>query len=105
MPTRILYPERLSFRIEGEIKKFSGRKKLKEYRNTKSIIKEMLTGLLYIEKKQEYIGKRKSQQEKQTYERIVDHLNKPVHRIRKKKSKFVKAIITTINSQRITIKM
>ena len=58
---RTLYPERLSFRIEGEIKKFSGRKKLKEYRNTKSIIKEMLTGLLYIEKKQEYIGKRKSQ--------------------------------------------
>lgn len=45
LPTRILYPERLSFRIEGEIKKFSGRKKLKEYRNTKSIIKEMLTGL------------------------------------------------------------
>ena len=61
MPSRILYPEKLSFRIEGEIKKFSGRKKLKEYRNTKSIIKEMLTGFLYIEKKQEYIGKRKSQ--------------------------------------------
>ena len=51
LPTRILYPERLSFRIEGEIKKFSGRKKLKEYRNTKSIIKEMLTGFVYIEKK------------------------------------------------------
>lgn len=45
----------------------------------------MLTGFVYIEKKQEYTGKRKSQQEKQTYEWIVDHLNKPVHRIREKK--------------------
>ena len=101
MPTRILYPERLSSRI-GEIKKFSGRKKLKEFRNTKSIIKYMLTGLLYIEKKQEYTGERKSQYEKQTYERIVDH---PSTQKKGKKSKFVKAVITTINSQRINIKM
>ena len=32
---RILYPARLSFRIEGEIKNFSDKQKLKEYSNTK----------------------------------------------------------------------
>ena len=39
---RILYPERLSFRIEGEIKNFSNKQKLKEYSNTKTILKEIL---------------------------------------------------------------
>ena len=43
----ILYPVRLSFRIEGEIKKkISDKQKLKEYSNTKPILKEILTGLL-----------------------------------------------------------
>ena len=32
---RILYPARLSFRIEGEIKSFQDRQKLKEYVTTK----------------------------------------------------------------------
>ena len=36
---RILYSARLSFRIEGEIKNFSDKQKLKEYRNTKPILK------------------------------------------------------------------
>ena len=31
MQPRILYPARLSFRIEGEIKSFQDRQKLKEY--------------------------------------------------------------------------
>ena len=43
---RILYPARLSFRIEEEIKNFSHRQKLKEYSNTKPILKEILKGLL-----------------------------------------------------------
>ena len=42
---RILYPARLSFRIEGEIAKFSGKQKLKEYSNTKTILKEILRDL------------------------------------------------------------
>ena len=42
---RILYPTRLSFKI-GEIKSFSNKQKLKEHSNTKSILKEMLKGLL-----------------------------------------------------------
>ena len=42
---RILYPARLSFRIEGEIKNFSDKQKLKEKSNTKPILKEILKGL------------------------------------------------------------
>ena len=42
---RILYPVRLSFRIEAEIAKFSGKQKLKEYSNTKPILKEILRDL------------------------------------------------------------
>ena len=57
---RIHYPARLSFKIGGEIKNFSDKQKLKEYSNTKPILKEILKGLLYIENKQEDIGRRKS---------------------------------------------
>ena len=37
---RILYQARLSYRIEGEIKNFSEKQKLEEYRNNKSIQKK-----------------------------------------------------------------
>ena len=43
---RILYPTRISFKIEGEIKNYSSKQKLKEYSNTKPILKEILNGLL-----------------------------------------------------------
>ena len=36
----ILYPARMSLEIEGEIKYFSNKQKLKEYCNTKSILKK-----------------------------------------------------------------
>ena len=42
---RILYPARLSFRIDGEIKN-SDKQKLKEFINIKPTLKEMLKGLL-----------------------------------------------------------
>ena len=38
MQPRILYPARLSFRTEEEIKNFSDKQKLKEYSNTKPIL-------------------------------------------------------------------
>ena len=41
---RILYPARISLKIE--IKNFSNKQKLKEYSNTKRILKEILKGLL-----------------------------------------------------------
>uniref|UniRef100_A0A8D0JTF9 L1 transposable element RRM domain-containing protein n=1 Tax=Sus scrofa TaxID=9823 RepID=A0A8D0JTF9_PIG len=42
----ILYPARISFKIEGEIRNFSNKQTLKEYSNTKPILKEILKGLL-----------------------------------------------------------
>ena len=39
---RILYPARLSFRIEGEIKSFQDKQKLKEYVTTKPALQEIL---------------------------------------------------------------
>ena len=40
MQPRILYPARISFKIEEEIKNFSNKQKLKEYSNTKPILKK-----------------------------------------------------------------
>ena len=41
---RLLYPAKLSFRIEGEIKSFPDKKKLKEFIITKPLLYEMLKG-------------------------------------------------------------
>ena len=43
---RILYPSRLSFGMEGEIKSFLDKQKLKEFITKKPILKEMLKGLI-----------------------------------------------------------
>ena len=43
---RLLYPARLSFKIEGEIRSLPDKKKLKEFVNTKSLLQQMLKGLL-----------------------------------------------------------
>ncbi|KAF6109761.1 hypothetical protein HJG60_010964 [Phyllostomus discolor] len=43
---RILYPAKLSFRMEGEIKSFSDKAKLKEFIITKPLLYEMLKGLI-----------------------------------------------------------
>ena len=39
---RLLYPAKMSFRIEGQIKSFSDRKKLKEFIITKPLLHKML---------------------------------------------------------------
>ena len=46
MQPRIPYPARLSFKIEGEIKTFKDRQKLKEYVTTKPALQEILRGTL-----------------------------------------------------------
>ena len=43
---RLLYPERLSFRFEGEIKTFTDKQKLREFRNTKAALQQILKELL-----------------------------------------------------------
>ena len=42
---RLLYPAKLSFRLEGQIKSFPDKKKLKEFITTKPVLQEILKGL------------------------------------------------------------
>ena len=46
LQSRLLYPVKLSFRIEGQIKRFTDMKKLKEFITTKPGIYEILQGIL-----------------------------------------------------------
>ena len=43
---RLLYPARLSIKIEDQIKSFPGKRCLKQYTSTKPALQEMLQGLL-----------------------------------------------------------
>ena len=43
---RLLYPARLSIKIEDQIKSFPDKRGLKEYTSTKPAVQEMLKGLL-----------------------------------------------------------
>ena len=43
---RLLYPAKLSFRVEGQIKCFPDKGKLKEFIITKPFLQEMLMGLI-----------------------------------------------------------
>ena len=46
LQSRLLYPAKLSFRIERQIKSFTDKKKLKEFITTRSELYEMLKGIL-----------------------------------------------------------
>ena len=46
MQPRILYLARLSFKIEGELKNFSNKQKLKEFVTTKPALQKILRGTL-----------------------------------------------------------
>ena len=43
---RLLYPERLSLRFEGDIKSFTDKQKLREFSNTKPALQQILKELL-----------------------------------------------------------
>ena len=43
---RLLYPTRLSFKIDGDIKSFSDKQKLREFSTTKQALQQMLKGLI-----------------------------------------------------------
>ena len=43
---KLLYPARISFRYEGEIKSFTDKKKLREFSTTKPALQQMLKDLL-----------------------------------------------------------
>ena len=46
LPPRLLYPGRISFRFNGEIKRFTDKQKLREFSTTKPALQEMLKELL-----------------------------------------------------------
>ena len=43
---RLLYPARISFRLDGEIKSFTGKQKLREFSTIKPALQQMLKELL-----------------------------------------------------------
>ena len=43
---RLLYPARISFKYEGEIKSFTDKQKLREFSTTKPTLQQMLKGIL-----------------------------------------------------------
>ena len=43
---RLLYPSRISFKIDGEIKSFSDKQKLREFSTTKPALQQMLKWLI-----------------------------------------------------------
>ena len=43
---RLLYPSRISFKTDGEIKGFSDKQKLREFSTTKPALQQMLKGLI-----------------------------------------------------------
>ena len=46
LESRLLYPARILFKYEGEIKSFTDKKKLREFSSTKPALQQMLTDLL-----------------------------------------------------------
>jgi hypothetical protein len=65
---RILYPPKLSFKIDGAIKVFHDKQKLKQYMTTKSPLQKILQGNLHTENESnqnhERTGSTKPQQKK-----------------------------------------
>jgi hypothetical protein len=66
--TMILYPAKLSFKINGAIKVFRDKQKLKQYMNTKPPLQKILQGILHTENEskqnQERTGSTKPQEKK-----------------------------------------
>ena len=46
LQSRLLYPARISFKINGEIKCFSDKQKLREFSTTKPALPQMLKGVI-----------------------------------------------------------
>ena len=46
LQTRLLYPARMSFRFDGEIKSFTDKQKLGEFSTTKPVLQQMLKEIL-----------------------------------------------------------
>ena len=54
---RLLYPARISFRLDGEIKIFADKQKLREFSTNKPLLQQMLKELLWQETQEKEIGR------------------------------------------------
>ena len=45
---RLLYPARIAFKMDGEIKSFSEKQKLREFSSTKLALQQILKGLIQL---------------------------------------------------------
>jgi hypothetical protein len=65
---RVLYPEKVSFKIDGAIKVFHNKQKLKQYMTTKPPLQKILQGILHTERESkqnhEKAGSTKPQEKK-----------------------------------------
>ena len=57
---RVLYPARISFKYEGEIKSFTDKQKLREFSTTKPALQQMLKDFSRQETEKVYELKRKT---------------------------------------------
>ena len=71
---RLLYPARLSFRFEGEIKTFTDKQELREFSNTKPALQQILKELFSAEKKR--------QQQETTIPQITRLTSKGIHTVK-----------------------
>ena len=46
LQAKLMYPAKISFKIDGEMKSFSGKQKLREFSTTKPALQQMLKGLM-----------------------------------------------------------
>ena len=61
---RLLYPAKISFKYEGEIKSFTDKQKLREFSNTKSSLQQMLKIFSRQETQNRFINSNPKQQSK-----------------------------------------
>ena len=64
---RLLYPARISFKIDGEIKSFSDKQELREFNTTKPAIQQMLNRLIQLRNTR----KRDLQNQSQTIQKMA----------------------------------
>jgi hypothetical protein len=78
---RILYPAKLSFKIDGAIKVFHDKQKLKQYMTTKPPLQKILQGILHTESETQHNHERAGStklQVKKKQESEVIHTMKPL---------------------------
>ena len=91
---RMLYPAKLSFRLDGKIKSSPVKQKLREFSTTKPVLQQMLKKRLRAKKKRSLLESRKLKNEKphwkrQTYSKDKNPFTKFVVRLQDRSNKVI----------------